>query len=471
MAQTGYTPILLYYSTSAGVTPSASNLANGELALNVTDGKLFFNQGGTVQTLASTATTDPTNVNITGGKINGTSIGYTTQSGGVFNALVDTALTQNQVLYTGYAGLLSGSSAFTFNPTTNITTHTGSISVGADSQFTSTGSLQIPTGTTSQRPSPISNAGLIRFNTTLFTFEGFASTATNAITASISNGSGQAGTTLNVSSVTSSTLAVGQYITGTVGGTSFTGAISGTTLTVSAVASGSLAVGTIVSGSSTASVAGYISNGTSGTAGTVLTVTSVTSGALAVGTYITGTGVSVGTQITALGTGTGGTGTYTVNVSQVVGTSGTPVTFTGTSIVATNTTITALGTGTGQTGTYTVNTSQYIPSTSSLSGSIQIASGTQITALGTGTGGTGTYTVNNSQLVPNGSLTSVTGIWGSIGGGATGSGGDTVFYINSNTITTSYTLPTGKNAMSTGPITLNASQTVTIPSGQRYVVL
>jgi hypothetical protein len=197
----------------------------------------------------------------------------------------------------------------------------------------------------------------------------------------------------------------------------------------------------------------------------------VTSGLVAVGTYITGAGIAVGTYITALGSGTGGTGTYTVSFSQAAGTSGTPITITGSSIISTNTKITALGTGTGQTGTYVINNSQNIPSTSGLAASIQIAAGTYITALGTGTGGTGTYTVNTSQLVPNGSLTSVTGIWGSIGGGATGSAGDTVFYINSNVITASYSLPSGKNAMSTGPITLNASQTVTVPSGQRYVVL
>jgi hypothetical protein len=37
MAQAGYTPIKLYHSTSAGNTPSAGNLANGELALNIAD--------------------------------------------------------------------------------------------------------------------------------------------------------------------------------------------------------------------------------------------------------------------------------------------------------------------------------------------------------------------------------------------------------------------------------------------------
>ena len=42
MAQSGYTPIQLYYSTTAATAPLAANLANGELAINITDGKLFY---------------------------------------------------------------------------------------------------------------------------------------------------------------------------------------------------------------------------------------------------------------------------------------------------------------------------------------------------------------------------------------------------------------------------------------------
>jgi hypothetical protein len=63
------------------------------------------------------------------------------------------------------------------------------------------------------------------------------------------------------------------------------------------------------------------------------------------------------------------------------------------------------------------------------------------------------------------------GAWGSIGGGATGGGGDQVFYENELNVTTSYTLTTNRNAMSTGPITIDAGAVVTIPSGQRWVIL
>lgn len=61
--------------------------------------------------------------------------------------------------------------------------------------------------------------------------------------------------------------------------------------------------------------------------------------------------------------------------------------------------------------------------------------------------------------------------WGALGGGATGGGADQVFVENGQTVTTSYTLTTGNNAMSTGPITLASGVAVTVPSGARWVVL
>lgn len=54
MAQAGYTPIQLYYSTTASAQPSAGNLAAGELALNTADMKLYAkNSSGVVTLLAS----------------------------------------------------------------------------------------------------------------------------------------------------------------------------------------------------------------------------------------------------------------------------------------------------------------------------------------------------------------------------------------------------------------------------------
>jgi hypothetical protein len=61
--------------------------------------------------------------------------------------------------------------------------------------------------------------------------------------------------------------------------------------------------------------------------------------------------------------------------------------------------------------------------------------------------------------------------WGAVGSGATGAGGDQVFYENGQTVTTTYSITTNKNASCVGPITINSGATVTVPSGSRWVVL
>jgi hypothetical protein len=53
----------------------------------------------------------------------------------------------------------------------------------------------------------------------------------------------------------------------------------------------------------------------------------------------------------------------------------------------------------------------------------------------------------------------------------TGGGTDKVFYLNDNQVTTDYTLPPGKNAMSAGPITVNLGVTVTVPPGQAWTIV
>jgi len=58
---------------------------------------------------------------------------------------------------------------------------------------------------------------------------------------------------------------------------------------------------------------------------------------------------------------------------------------------------------------------------------------------------------------------------------ATGGGSDKVFYENSTTITADYTIGTtfgaAANAMSAGPVTINAGVTVTVPAGSTYTVV
>lgn len=84
---------------------------------------------------------------------------------------------------------------------------------------------------------------------------------------------------------------------------------------------------------------------------------------------------------------------------------------------------------------------------------------------------------------PSGGPTGATGLTGSTGatgpmgatgvsgGGATGSGTDAIFWENDQIVTASYTITTNKNAMTAGPITVNAGVSVTIPSGSVWTVV
>ena len=79
------------------------------------------------------------------------------------------------------------------------------------------------------------------------------------------------------------------------------------------------------------------------------------------------------------------------------------------------------------------------------------------------------YIRGNSQLTQmewwNGT------VWGPLGGGATGGGADQVFQVNSMTVTTNYSIPSGKSASAVGPLTINSGVSITVPTGSRLVIL
>jgi hypothetical protein len=138
MSQTGYTPILIYASGTTGNTPSASNLTSNstgaELAINYYDGKLFYkDNSGAVQTMATSG------------------IG-------------------NNLTYS------STNTTFLFN---------------------STGSVQLPVGTTAQRPATPATA-MFRYNSTLNQFEGYNGSIWGGI------GGAQAGGAIQINNTTAS---------------------------------------------------------------------------------------------------------------------------------------------------------------------------------------------------------------------------------------------------------------------------
>ena len=77
MAATNFTPISLYYSTTASTAPTAGNLVAGELAINTNDGVLYYkDSSGVVQSIASKAVNSGsfTNLAYTGTFTGGTGV-------------------------------------------------------------------------------------------------------------------------------------------------------------------------------------------------------------------------------------------------------------------------------------------------------------------------------------------------------------------------------------------------------------
>jgi len=73
----------------------------------------------------------------------------------------------------------------------------------------------------------------------------------------------------------------------------------------------------------------------------------------------------------------------------------------------------------------------------------------------------------DSTISPSGDFIKVAGG----GGGASGTGGDQIFFENDLNVTGSYTIPTGKNAGTFGPVTVNSGVTVTVPSGSVWTIV
>ena len=98
MAQAGYTPISLYYSTTAAAVPTAGNLIPGELALNTNDGKLYYENSSGVVTLLAAASS-----------VLGTVQSVSITTGNGFAGTVATATTTPAItLSTTVTGLLKG---------------------------------------------------------------------------------------------------------------------------------------------------------------------------------------------------------------------------------------------------------------------------------------------------------------------------------------------------------------------------
>jgi hypothetical protein len=142
MPQPGSTPIILYHTTTAAAAPSAGNLSAGELAINVTDKKIYSKDGGGA--VVQVAAAPGANADIT--SLSGLTTPLSIAQGGT--AATTAAGARTSLLAVGYT--------------------------------TTTGSAAIPAGTTGQQDgSP--TAGYFRFNTTTVSFEGYNGTVWGAV--------------------------------------------------------------------------------------------------------------------------------------------------------------------------------------------------------------------------------------------------------------------------------------------------
>lgn len=102
----------------------------------------------------------------------------------------------------------------------------------------------------------------------------------------------------------------------------------------------------------------------------------------------------------------------------------------------------------------------------SATGSAELPAGTEAQRDGSPSAGYIRFNTDVSQFEGYNGTT-----WASVGGGATGGGSDQWAIEHDNTITTSYTIGTGKNVISAGPLTVNSGVTVTVPSGSTWTIV
>lgn len=153
MAQAGFTPISLYYSSTAAAVPTSGNLTNGELALNTADMKLYAkNSSGVVTLLASSsgatgtvssvAMTVPSFLSVSGSPITTSGTLAVTLSGTALpvanGGTGQTSYTDGQLLIGNTTGNTLTKATLTAGSGISITNGSGSITIAATNSGTVT---------------------------------------------------------------------------------------------------------------------------------------------------------------------------------------------------------------------------------------------------------------------------------------------------------------------------------------------
>jgi hypothetical protein len=247
---------------------------------------------------------------------------------------------------------------------------------------------------------------------------GNASTATALQTTRAINGVNFDGTAaITVKASTTNTIAFNNGGAGSASGTTFDGGTAGITVSYNTIGAAGTAADNTLTGNNTFSGT-FTASGTSASLGTNTGASTVN----------VGSGATVNAATKTINIGTGGVAGSVTNVN--------------------------FGNAAG-TVTYTFNGTS----------GVKLPTGT-IANRPTGSQGLIRFNTDTVQFEGHNGTT-----WTSVGGGAKGGGSDQVFYENDQTVTASYTITTGKNAVTVGPLTVSGAAAVTVPTGSRLVIL
>lgn len=222
-----------------------------------------------------------------------------------------------------------------------------------------------------------------------------------------------------------------------------------TTLTTAPVVSSTTALQAVFTGSDKS----LVSNAITGTGSVVMSASPTLTGTIA-GASQTLSGTL---SVTGVLTATGG-----VNGNVTGNTSGSSGSCTGNAATAT-----ALATGRTLALSGDVSyTSGSFDGSSNVTGTATLAS-TGVTAGNYG----GAASIPSITVDAKGRVTAISTNAVVIAAGAVGGGSDRIFWENDQTVTTSYTLTSSKNAVTAGPISVNTGVIVTIPTGGVWTVV
>lgn len=244
MAQAGFTPISIYYSTTAAAAPTAGNLVSGELAINIVDEKLYFkNSAGTVKLLASNAATSPvltfsagttgfTPSSATSGAVTlagtlattngGTGLTTFTSGGAVFASSTSVLTTGTLPVASGGSGAVTLTGVLKGNGTSAFTAATAGTDYVAPGTATTFTALQTFAGTSSNADLKTSNlietatvsataaTGTINYDITTQSVLYFTTNASGNFTV---NFRGSSGTSLNTIMATGESMSVTFLVT------------------------------------------------------------------------------------------------------------------------------------------------------------------------------------------------------------------------------------------------------------------